>query len=125
MGPLDRGAHAMPPLLGLGLRRHPELDAAFLTGADKTVAELPSAAELKDLWNDVNGRLLAGFNGFTAADWAQKHSAVSDEDFAANPLRNRLAILLSRTAHVAYHHGQAALVARETVVGRDPRLPWC
>ncbi len=103
---------AMLPLLGLGPRRHPELDAAFLTGADKTVAELPSAAELKDLWNDVNGRLLAGFNGFTAADWAQKHSAVSDEDFAANPLRNRLAILLSRTAHVAYHHGQAALVAR-------------
>ena len=103
---------AMLPLLGLGPRRHPELDAAFLTGADKTVAELPSAAELKDLWNDVNGRLLAGFNGFTAADWAQKHSAVSDEDFAANPLRNRLAILLSRTAHVAYHHGQAALAPK-------------
>ena len=69
-------------------------------------------AELKDLWHDVNGRLLAGFDGFTAADWAKKHTAVSDEDFAANPLRNRLAILLSRTAHVAYHHGQAVLASR-------------
>jgi len=103
---------AMLPLLGLGPRRHAELDAAFLTGADKTVDELPSAAELNRLWNDVNGRLLAGFNDFTAADWAQKHSAVSDEEFAANPLRNRLAILLSRTAHVAYHHGQAVLAPR-------------
>ena len=99
----------MLPLLGLGERLHAELDAAFLTGADKTVAELPSGAELKRLWGEVNDKLLAGFSRFTAADWAQKHSVVSDQDFAANPLRNRLAILLSRTAHVAYHLGQAQL----------------
>ena len=101
---------AMAPLLGIGERKHSELDAAFLTGADKSVAELPSRAELKRLWDEVNGRVLAGFSSFTATDWAQKHSAVSGEDFAANPLRNRLAILLSRTAHVAYHLGQAQLV---------------
>jgi hypothetical protein len=103
---------AMLPLLGLGQRLHPHLDAAFLTGADKTVAELPSGAELKRLWDEVNGRLLAGFNNFTATDWAQKHSVVSDQDFAANPLRNRLAILLSRTTHVAYHLGQAQLAPK-------------
>lgn len=103
---------AMLPLLGLGPRLHAELDAAFLTGADRTVDELPSAVELKRLWSEVNARLLAGVTDFTAADWSQKHSAVSDEGFAANPLRNRLAILLSRTAHVAYHHGQAVLASR-------------
>jgi DinB family protein len=103
---------AMLPLLGLGERRHAELDAAFLTGADKAVADLPSGAELKRLWGEVNDRLLAGFSNFTAAEWAEKHSVVSDQDFAANPLRNRLAILLSRTAHVAYHLGQAQLAAR-------------
>jgi hypothetical protein len=103
---------AMLPLLGLGPRFHAELDAAFLTGADRTVDELPSAAELARLWNEVNGRLLAGLNTFTAADWAGKHTAVSDEEFAANPLRNRLGVLLSRTAHVAYHHGQAVLASR-------------
>jgi DinB superfamily len=102
----------MLPLLGLGKRLHPELDAAFLTEADKTVAELPSAAELKRLWDTVNAALWAGFSGFTAADWAQKHTVVSDEDFAANPLRNRLAVLLSRTTHVAYHLGQALLAPR-------------
>jgi hypothetical protein len=102
----------MLPLLGLGQRLHPELDAAFLTGADKAVVELPSAAELKRLWDEVNSSLLAGFSHFTASDWAQRHTAVSEEDFAANPLRNRLAILLSRTSHVAYHLGQGALAPR-------------
>ena len=51
-----------------------------------------------------------GFGKFTAEDWVGKHTAVSDEDFAKNPLRNRLAVLFSRTAHIAYHLGQGALV---------------
>jgi hypothetical protein len=103
---------AMLPLLRLGPRLHPELDAAFLTGADKSVAELPPAAELKRLWDEVNGKLSVGLTAFTVSDWAEKHSAVSDHDFAANPLRNRMAILLSRTSHVAYHVGQAQLAAK-------------
>ena len=41
-----------------------------------------------------------------------KHTAVSDEDFAANPLRNRLSVLLSRTRHLAYHIGQIALAPK-------------
>ena len=99
----------MAPLLGLGPRLHPELDAMFLTEADKKVAALPSAAELKGYWDEVHGRLQEGFRRFTAADWAQKHTAMSDEDFQVNPLRNRLAVLLNRTSHLSYHLGQAAL----------------
>jgi len=101
---------AMLPLLGLGPRLFPELDAAFLAGADRTVADLPPAAELKRQWDTVNGTLLTAFGAYSAVDWTQKHAAVSAEDFAKNPLRNRLAVLLSRTAHVAYHLGQARLV---------------
>jgi hypothetical protein len=103
---------AMLPLLGIGPRLHPELDAPFLTGADKAVADLPSGAELKTLWTEVNQRLQAAFDGFTAADWAAKHTVVSEADFAANPLRNRLAVLLSRSAHVAYHLGQCVLAPK-------------
>jgi hypothetical protein len=103
---------AMLPLLGLGQRLHPELDAAFLIAADKAVVELSPAAELKRDWDEVNGTLLAGFSAFTASDWARKHTVVSEEDFAANPLRNRLSILLSRTSHVAYHLGQGALAPK-------------
>jgi hypothetical protein len=63
------------------------------------------------MWDEVNANLLTTFSGYTAADWLQKHTAVSDADFAINPLRNRLAILLSRTSHVAYHLGQGVLVS--------------
>jgi DinB family protein len=103
---------AMLPLLALGPRLHPELDETFVKSADRSVADLPSAADLKRHWDEVNGTLLKGFGAFTAADWAQKHTAVSNEDFAANPLRNRLSILLSRTGHVAYHLGQAVLAPK-------------
>ena len=103
---------AMAPLMGLGERLHPELDAVFLTEADKKVAVLPSAAELKKHWDEVHGRLLEGFKRFAASDWAQKHTAMSDDDFKANPLRNRLAVLLNRTNHLSYHLGQAALVPK-------------
>jgi hypothetical protein len=102
----------MLPLLGLGERLHPELDPLFLTEADRAAADLPSAAELKRAWDEVNGRLLAGFRALGAAQWAERHTAVSEADFQKNPLRNRLAVLSSRTNHVAYHLGQAALVVK-------------
>lgn len=102
---------AMLPLLGIGPRLHPELDAPFLDEADDTAAPSPSAATLAGHWAEVNAALQAGFDRFSAADWTARHTAMTDADFAANPLRNRLAVLLSRTGHVAYHLGQCALVS--------------
>lgn len=104
---------AILPLMGIGPRLHPELDPLFLTEADKVAAALPFAAELKTQWDEVHGRLLAGFRSFTASDWAQKHTAMTDADFEKNPLRNRLAVLLNRTSHLSYHIGQAALAPKE------------
>jgi DinB superfamily len=103
---------AMLPLLGIGARLHKELDATFLTEADNATSELPSAAQLARHWTEVNGALNAGFERFTPADWTARHTAMSDVDFAVNPLRNRLAVLLSRTGHVAYHLGQCALAPK-------------
>jgi hypothetical protein len=103
---------AVLPLMGLGERLHPELDPIFLTEADKMAVALPSAADLKRHWDEVHDRLLAGFRRFTASDWAQKHTAVSEDDFNTNPLRNRLAVLLSRTNHLSYHLGQAILAPK-------------
>jgi hypothetical protein len=103
---------AMLPLLGLGPRLHPELDEVFLTAPDAPDSTVPSAAELQRMWTAVNDRLIAGFEAFTPAEWAARHTAVSEEDFATNPLRNRLAVLLSRTAHVAYHLGQVQLAPK-------------
>jgi hypothetical protein len=98
----------MIELLGLGARLHPEFDAMFLGAADKTL-ELPSAEEMKKAWDAVNGRLLKGLATLSVSDWLKKHGAVSDEDFAKEPLRNRFSILLSRANHLSYHLGQAVL----------------
>jgi ribose 1,5-bisphosphokinase PhnN len=43
------------------------------------------------------------------SDWLQRHTAVSEADFAKDASRNRFAILLSRTNHLSYHLGQALL----------------
>ena len=45
----------------------------------------------------------------SSSDWVQRHSAVSEEDFAKDASRNRFSILLSRTNHLSYHLGQAVL----------------
>jgi hypothetical protein len=102
----------MLPLLVLGPRLHPEYDALFLTNPDKTAPALPSAQEVKKAWDEVNGTLLAGFEGISAAAWLQKHGSVSDEEFAKDPLRNRFSVLLSRTTHISFHLGQTALISK-------------
>lgn len=102
----------MLPLLDVGPRLHPHLEATFVTAGDRAVEVLPSAVELKRMWDEVHAALLAGWRDFTPVDWAARHTAVSEQDFAVNPLRNRLAILLSRTSHIGYHLGQALLAPR-------------
>jgi hypothetical protein len=74
--------------------------------------ELPPAEEIQSAWDEVNGRLLTGFASLSATEWLQKHASVSDEEFAKDPLRNRFAVLLSRTNHLAFHLGQTALIPK-------------
>ena len=101
----------MLQLLGIGERVHPEFDEFFLTSPDRSKA-LPGAEVIRAWWEEVNRKLNQGFEGFTTADWLERHTAVSAEDFANEPLRNRFSILLSRTNHLAYHLGQTVLVPR-------------
>jgi hypothetical protein len=108
-GHLTATHDAMLPLLGIERRLHPEFDVAFISNPDRSQAEIPSVDLVRKAWKKVNDRLLEGLASLSAADWLKKHAAVSAEDFAKEPLRNRLAILLSRTNHLAYHLGQAAL----------------
>jgi len=96
-------------LLDVGARLHPELDEAFISNPDGTLADPVPAAELRRAWSEVNARLTAAFEKFTPADWLARHTQVSEEDFAKDPTRNRLAVVLSRTSHVAFHTGQAVL----------------
>ena len=99
----------MLPLLGIGDRLHPELDDAYITNPDQTIADPLSATDLKIAWSQVNAAVTSALEKFSADDWLKKHTAVSEEDFAQNPTRNRLAVFLSRTNHASFHTGQMAL----------------
>lgn len=99
----------MFPLLGIGERLHPELDEIYITNSDRALPDSISPSALKQAWTEVNSKLGAAFEKLTPQQWLEKHTAVSDEDFAKDPTRNRLAVLLSRTNHAAFHTGQAAL----------------
>jgi hypothetical protein len=100
---------ALLPLLGIGERLHPEFDDMFISNPDKTVRLTISGQSLKTAWQEINQKLWNGFSKFSASDWAQRHTAVSEEDFEREPHRNRFTALLGRTAHLAYHVGQATL----------------
>jgi hypothetical protein len=102
----------MFPLLGLGERLHPELDEAYLANPDRTLPDPLPPGELKKAWSEVSGKLTGAFEELTPDQWLQKHDAVSEEDFSKNPLRNRLAVLMSRTNHVSFHAGQMILATK-------------
>jgi hypothetical protein len=90
---------ALLPLLGIGERLHP----------DKSVPLTVTGQSLKAAWQEIHQKLWEGFSKFSASDWGQRHTAVSEEDFEREPHRNRFTVLLGRTAHLAYHLGQATL----------------
>lgn len=110
LGHLTAVHDRMIPLLGLGERLHPELDPIFITAPDRTVDTLPSPGELKQYWTEINTILLNGFLSFSPEQWLERHTAVSEEDFAKDPTRNRFTVFLSRTNHAAFHIGQLVLV---------------
>ena len=103
---------AMLPLLSLQERLHPEFDVAFVSNPDKSQADIPSQEQVWRAWNNINAELRKEFEKMSQFDWVQRHSAVSEKDFAKDPSRNRFAILLSRTNHLSYHLGQAVLVLK-------------
>ncbi len=99
-------------LLGIGDPLYPELEAIFIKSPDGAAQDLPAPAALAAASKAIDEKLLAAFNSFTPAQWLERHTAVSEDDFAKEPGRNRFAILLSRTNHLAYHLGQAILAPK-------------
>jgi hypothetical protein len=103
----------MLTLLRLGARLHDELDDDFLTNPDRTRPDRVSAGALREAWAEVNATLTSAMEALPAEAWLERHDAVSAEDFAREPLRNRLAVLLSRTAHMQFHTGQIRLAVKK------------
>jgi hypothetical protein len=110
LGHLTAVNDRMLPLLGAGEQHYPHYTDIFLTSPDKSGKTMPTVAELRDSWTQSNERLSAYFKGLPAEDWFERHTSVSEEDFAKEPHRNKLNIVIGRTTHLSNHLGQMLLL---------------
>ncbi len=106
LGHLTTVHDKMLPLLFLGDVLYPELNDLFLTHADNPETLFPAVSDLRGYWHAVNSALGKKFVTMTTEEWLHRHSAISEEDFAKEPHRNRLSVLLNRTNHMSNHYGQ-------------------
>jgi len=100
----------MLPLLGLGETQFPNLVDTYLKNSDDPSKDKYTVKELREFWKTSNDALSEAFSKMTVDQWFEKHTKVSDEDFATAPHRNKLNVLMSRTSHVSYHQGQLILL---------------
>lgn len=101
---------AMVQILGIGESEHSELYEIYVKNPDSDVDLQKNVQELRILWDESHARITNLVKTLLAEDWLGRHNAISDENFKANPLRNRLSVLLNRTNHFSYHLGQLRLL---------------
>jgi len=99
----------MIKLFGLGDRLYAHFDEPFVQKADKSGQTFPIPSLLRNDWKKSNEVLNQYFAAMPANDWFTKHTAMTDEDLAKDPGRNKLSVLINRTNHLAYHIGQLVL----------------
>lgn len=100
------------PLFDLGEKLYPKLSDLFIKIPDKSGVEFPSAAELRKYWKEVNEKLTQHFGAMQPDEWFSRHTSVSAEDFAKEPHRNKLNVVINRTSHQSYHIGQLILLLK-------------
>jgi len=102
----------MLPLLGFGEQMHPEMNDVFLMSPDKSGKEMPSVPWLRDYWKRTNDALGQHFSSLSPEQWMQRHTSVSEEDFAKEPHRNKLNIVVNRAMHLTNHLGQMVFLKK-------------
>jgi uncharacterized damage-inducible protein DinB len=100
----------MLKLLDMGEKLFPNLFEPFIKQADKVSTQTPPASELREMWEKQNNLLEEKFEKMKPEEWFEKHTAVSEEEFAKEPHRNKLNIIITRTSHLQYHSGQIVLL---------------
>lgn len=113
LGHLAAVSDGMFTFLGIGERLNPAMDEIFLRNPEESGLEKPSIAELKDYWNKVNLILSEKMSQIAPDEWFARHTAVSEEDFAKEPHRNKLNIVINRTNHLSYHLGQLVYLVKK------------
>ncbi len=100
----------MVQILGIGDSEHPELYEMYVKHPDGVINHPKTVQELRNLWDVSHARITKLIKSLPEDDWLARHNAMTDDNFKANPLRNRLSVLLNRTNHFSYHLGQLRLL---------------
>ena len=112
LGHLTAVHDLMLPLLRFRESLFPELKVSFIGTPENPDEQSFSVADLRHKWLSVNEELKEHFDNLTTEEWLQKHHAITEEDFAKEPHRNRLNVVLSRSNHLSYHLGQLTLLKK-------------
>lgn len=113
LGHLIASTDGMFPLLGFGEKLYPHFEKIFLTDPYKPGVALPSTDDLRKYWKEVNAKFSAAIANASPDEWFMRHNSVSAEDFAKEPHRNKLNVLMSRTSHHSYHLGQLVFLKQK------------
>jgi hypothetical protein len=103
---------AMFTILGFRERLYPELDEVFLDNPDKSGLPKPPIGDLRVCWQQVSTVLEQHINAMQADEWFRRHNSISEEDFAKEPHRNKLNIIINRTNHLSTHLGQLTYLSK-------------
>ncbi|MBL8000422.1 MAG: DinB family protein [Flavobacteriales bacterium] len=99
------------PLLRFGAPLFPELKPVFVDAADGPAVDAYDVAQLRARWTQVHTALNTHVMALAANDWFMRHNNIAETDFAREPHRNRLNVLITRTIHLAHHRGQLMLLS--------------
>ena len=110
LGHLAAISDAMLPLLGFGEKLYPQLEGVFIDNPDKSGLAKPPVTELRNSIKAVTEKLSEKINATPVDEWFSRHMIVSAEDFAKEPHRNKLNVIINRTNHMANHYGQLLLL---------------
>ena len=110
LGHLAAISNRMIPLLGLGNEVNPRLYETFVEKGEKEITDRPSVKQLRKDWDEINAALSRLFADVSPDDWFKRHNSVSEADFAREPHRNKLNVIINRTNHLDYHAGQVVLL---------------
>lgn len=110
LGHLAAINHNIIVLFGLGKNPQPDLNTIFLLNPDKAIAHNYTVTNVKEILGASIQSLDEKLKVLTEADWLDRHTNISVEEFQMQPHRNKINVLINRTLHLAYHLGQLSLL---------------
>lgn len=109
MGHLADTDDKLLELFGIRQRLFPELSTIYHHERGSNQTGHLAKEELLKKWKSIITELDRAFKFWSESEWRGRHTAVNEDDFAKEPHRNKLNVMLSRVTHKASHLGQISM----------------